>query len=95
MMVDKMDFAGRRTCPISIRDFKRNYVRKMDASAHKLKEEKFSSVKEAQLVLCQMIRSFVPYLAAHVDRNRLKESRRVTFCCSTLNHMEKKVEGSW
>jgi len=45
--------------------FQEDYVGKMDESARKLCNMAFKSVDDAQLVLCQMIRSFVPNLCAH------------------------------
>ena len=50
------------------RDYSRfleEYVAIMDESARRLCNMAFKSVGDAQLVLCQMIRSFVPNLCAH------------------------------
>ncbi len=47
--------------------FQSDYVAKMDESAGKLCNMAFRSVDDAQLVLCQMIRSFVPNLCAHYE----------------------------
>ncbi len=94
IMVDKYETPLHKTCPVDIEVFRSTYVPKLDESAEKLKKQKFSCEKEAQLVLCQMIRSFVPNLAAHVERNRKgKTTHWISFCCSTVNHSVKREEG--
>jgi len=57
----------------------------MDVAAHLLTERKFSCVEEAHLVLCQMIRSLIPNLAAHIGKNSSRNKKH-TFTCSTVSH---------
>ena len=93
-MVDKYEVPERTTCPVDFTVFQRMYAPKMDLSAEKLKEQKFSCVKEAYLVLSQMIRSFVPNLAVHMDKDHEgRVAHSISFCCSTVNHRVKKQEG--
>ena len=89
VMVDKLELTGRKTCPVDFNTFLVDYVSKMDYSAELLKEQQFSSVDEAYLVLCQMIRSYVPNLAAHKYKNR---GRVTTFVCSTRSHRNRTSE---
>ena len=94
VMVDKYEVPGRKTCSVDIDAFKSSYVPKMNKSAEELKKHKFSSEDEAFLVLCQMIRSFIPNLAAHIHWvYDGKEKRIVSYCCSSLNHRESKKPG--
>jgi len=92
VMVDKVDLVERSTCPVDIELFWEIYAPKMNESAEKLMSYKFCDVKEAHLVLCQMIRSFVPNLAAHLDSTyKYKSKYCVSFSCSTKNHMAPRV----
>ena len=98
VMISKVKIPQRPTCAVNFEVFQSKYVPKMNESASLLKEQKFSCVKEAHLVLCQMIRSFIPNLAAHMGKNREgKITHSITFSCSRINHMGK-TEGrtcSW
>jgi len=94
VMVDKYDVPERETSPVDIEKFKKEYVPKMDESAKELMKQKFTCEDEAFLALCQMSRSFVPNLAAHVDWTYTgKNKHTICYCCSTLNHREKRREG--
>ena len=63
------------------------YVPAMNKSADELLKQDFNSVEEAQLVLCQMIRSYVPVMSAHLRiTNDRGTGSRTVFTCSTVNH---------
>jgi len=84
VMADKLEIPGRATRPVDFDVYQSNYVPEMDASAQKL--------KKAQLVLCQMIRSFVPSLAAHMGTTHEgKHVYSIYFTCSTINHTDPRV----
>ena len=92
-MVDKLSIAGRSVVPVDINAFLNDHAPVMNRSAEELKKQKFSSVKEAHLVLCQMIRSYVPSLAAHIVKKREgKSTRSVLFSCSTISHNKKRTD---
>ncbi len=58
----------------------------MDKSALKLLEQKFHSISDAQLVLCQMIRSYVPNMSATMFRTRkMSFGSTTTFLCSAYS----------
>lgn len=90
VMVNKVELPGRPTRPVDFGVFQSTYVPLLNNAAERLKKQKFSSRKEAFLVLCQMIRSYVPSLSAHKGKS-CKWSENYT--CSTVNHRTKTVEG--
>ena len=86
VMVNKVYIPERDTCRVDYRRFLEEYVPKMNESARKLKEQKFSHVKEAYLVLSQMVRSFSSNITVHMGRNR---GNKAFFTCSTENHKKR------
>ena len=60
---------------------------KMDEAAKELKSMRFSSLDDAQLILCQMIRSFVPNLCAHFKvTTKGKLGPLTTFVCGSVRY---------
>jgi len=90
VMVNKVELPGRSTRPVDFGVFQSTYVPLLNNAAEKLKKQKFSSRKEAFLVLCQMIMSYSPSLSAHKGKS-CKGSENYT--CSTINHRTKTVVG--
>ena len=88
-MIDKAS-DGIDSVPIDFTVFKERYVGRMDKAAVLLCQQTFSSISEAQLVLCQMIRSFVPNMSAVQQRTRpTKTGTTTTFVCSAVSKKEK------
>ena len=81
-MIDKASDAV-NCVSIDFAKFQEKYVVRMDKSALRLCEQKFHSISDAQLVLCQMIRSYVPNMSAILYRTRERSFGSTTiFLCS-------------
>ena len=77
-------------------EFLSKYVPEMDESALLLKEQDFSSIDVAQLGLCQMIRSYVPDLAAAEARTWSTQGGSTTsFYCPNEHHNEGAARCQW
>jgi len=88
-MIDKAS-DGIDSVPIDFTVFKERYVGRMDKAAVLLCQQTFSSISEAQLVLCQMIRCFVLNMSAVQQRTRpTKPGSTTTFLCSAVSKKEK------
>jgi len=84
--------------PIDLEEFRRSFVPEMNKSAALLREQTFETLKDAHLVLCQMIRSFVPGMCA-VEKNTKKTKWGTTttyYCpCQRKNRCEWKAVVCW
>ena len=67
--------------------YQESYVPAMNQSSDKLLRQEFNSIEEAHLVLCQMIRSYVTCMTAHLRVTSPNGTgTRTLFTCSTVGH---------